>query len=217
MKSETIRTSPFQVLKDLPVLKLAFLSIFLAILVIVGFDVTSSVFTRDVLLADERFFGLLIGMVGVGTLIATIWLLLRKSDSDPWPDVIKGLGLLAVIPLLLSFLGLITQPVIQHGIALLGCLIGGIGNGLLHVQSTTLIQRSTPPQMLGRMGGMFQSTAVAGQIAGIVITPLLIPAVLSMSAYYTISFICLATLVLFLVLQLKINRRTLKIQHELTE
>jgi MFS family permease len=214
LKSDSQKTNPIQVLKQLPILRLAFLSIFLAILVIVGFDVTASVFTRDVLFADERFFGLMIGLVGVGTLIATMWLLFRKKDSDPWPDVVKGLGLLAVIPLILSVSGYIVQPVIRQVFALAGCLIGGIGNGLLNVQITTLLQKSTPPQMLGMMGGMFQSTAVAGQIAGIVITPLLIPAILSMSVYYAVSFVCMATLVVYLVLQLKGGKRTLEIQPE---
>jgi MFS family permease len=214
MKSESKEANPLQVLKQLPVLRLAFLSIFLGILVIVGFDVTSSVFTRDVLFADERFFGLMIGLVGVGTLIATMWLLFRKNDSEPWPDVVKGLGLLAVIPLIMCISGFIVLPVIRQAVALAGCLIGGIGNGLLNVQITTLLQKSTPPQMLGRMGGMFQSTAVAGQIAGIVITPLLIPAILSMSVYYAVSFVCMATLVVYLVLQLKGGKRTLEIQPE---
>jgi MFS family permease len=110
--------------------------------------------------------------------------------------------------------GFIVLPVIRQVVALAGCLIGGIGNGLLNVQITTLLQKSTPPQMLGRMGGMFQSTAVAGQIAGIVITPLLIPAILSMSVYYAVSFVCMATLVVYLVLQLKGGKRTLEIQPE---
>ena len=197
------------VLKKLPELRLAFLSIFLGILIIVGFDVSVSVFIRDFLQADETFMGLSIGLVGVGTLISTIVLLTRKTQNDLWQDIITGLSLLAVIPLMLCISAYIWEPEIARILVLGGCLVGGIGNGFVNVQITTLLQKRTPPEFLGRMGGVFQSTAVAGQLIGIVITPLLLTSMLSMGEYYGISFIFLTLLILYILFTLWKNK-----QHE---
>jgi MFS family permease len=204
------RETIFMVLNRIPGLRLVFLSVFLAILIIVGFDVSVSVFIRDFLLAEESFMGLCIGLVGVGTLIATTLLLTRKTKNDHWRDVVIALSLLAVIPLSLTLCIYLAKPEIGRFLVLGGCLVGGIGNGLFHVQVTTLLQTLTPPEMLGRMGGAFQSSAVAGQLVGIVITPILLAKFLSMGQYYGISFICLVILmfyILFILWQNKQNSR----------
>ena len=200
----------FSVLKRIPGLRLAFMSIFLAILILVGFDVSVSVFIRDFLLADESFMGLSIGLVGVGTLIATMLLLTRKAKNDHWRDVVAGVSLLAIIPLSLTLSIYIGKPEFGRLLVLGGCLVGGIGNGLLNVQVTTLLQTLTPPEMLGRMGGAFQSTAVAGQLVGIVVTPILLAKFLSMGQYYGIAFICLVLLVFYILFNLRQNKRIIE-------
>ncbi len=103
---------------------MAFLSIFLAILILVGFDVSVSVFIRDFLLADESFMGLSIGLVGVGTLIATMLLLTRKTKNDHWRDVVAALALLAVIPLSLTLSIYFEKPEIRPDSG-----VGGMSGG----------------------------------------------------------------------------------------
>jgi MFS family permease len=85
---------------------------------------------------------------------------------------------------------------------LAACLIGGIGNGLVNVQTSTLLQLLAPTEVLGQVGGFFQSTAVAGQLLGAVLTPILVPLLLPMGTYFTLSTLALAALVGYLTVQL---------------
>lgn len=197
-------------IRRIPGLSLVFVSVFLAILIIVGFDVSASVFIRDIVHEKESFMGISIGLVGVGTLIASIHLLTRKSKNDLWRDIILGLSLLAVIPLVICVGYYIGKPEISRILLLAGCLVGGIGNGFVHIQMTTMLQTMTPPEQLGRMGGVFQSTAVAGQLVGIIITPLLLSRLLSMGQYYAISFVCLSFLVIYILFSVKQMKRPLQ-------
>ena len=86
-----------RVLKEVPGLRLLFLCEFLSILVIVGFDVLAPVFIRDVLAGGESLFGLLIGMIGLGSLGAGALLMVRKAKARPWPDTLAGILLLSLI------------------------------------------------------------------------------------------------------------------------
>ncbi len=89
-----------------------------------------------------------------------------------------------------------------------GCLIGGFGNGMLNVQIITLIQLLTPAHLLGRLGGAFQSTAVAGQLAGLLVTPLLVPAVFNYGSYFVVSALAVVLVVIFTAITLGLSRRT---------
>lgn len=188
-------------------LRLVFVSIFFGVLVIVGFDVLASVYIRDYLQRGEQFFGLSIGLVGVGTLIASILVMTRKKQSNLWRDVAVGIGFLALIPLSLSIGVFSGNPAFSRILVLFSCLIGGLGNGLLNVQIVSLLQHLTPQHVLGRISGLFQSTAVAGQLIGIVLTPLLVPIILSISTYFLISAMALSALALTILLQMhKLNK-----------
>lgn len=194
------------VLKSLPSLQMVFISVFLAIAVIIGFDVLASVYIRDVLQGNEQFLGLSIGAIGTGTLLATIWLMARRGQISPWWDLVAGLGMIAVIPLVMVLGGGI-QP-ISYGrlLVLAGCLVGGFGNGMVNVQISTLLQSQTPAGILGRMSGLFQSVVTAGQLIGIVLTPLLVPGLISMQGYFSLSAVGMVLLVVFLVVKLNLNR-----------
>jgi len=191
------------ILRQLPRLRLLFLSIFLGIFVIVGFDVLAAVYFRDVLHESESFFGLAIGLVGVGTLVATLLLMLRKGTPSAWNDLVVGMGLLALIPLVLALVTNLTDLGFARGLVLAVCLVGGVGNGLVNVQVSTLLQTLTPPAVLGQVGGLFQSTAVAGQLLGAVLTPLLVPLLLPVSTYFTLSTLALLSVVAYLIVQLR--------------
>jgi hypothetical protein len=181
-------------------LQLLFVLTFLAISVIVGFDVLAPVFFRDVLEVGEAFFGQSIGLVGLGTLITSVGLMLRKGNGQPWVDVLAGVLLLGIIPLAMAAATLPALHAQARWLVLAASLVGGIGNGLIVVQVGTLLQLLSPAVLLGRMGGIFQSTAVGGQLTGILVTPLLVPGWLSMGAYFGLSSVALLFVILLAVL-----------------
>ena len=183
--------SALQLLRQSADLQRLFVGVFFSIAVIVGFDVLASVFIRDVLGEGESFFGLGIGLVGLGTLLASLWLMVRVRKISPWRDMALGLLLLALIPLTLAVSAQIEAQTTARILMLAGCLLGGFGNGLVHIQSATLLQLSSPAAMLGRAGGMMQSTATAGQLIGVLATPLLVPGLLSMAHFFAAAAVLL--------------------------
>jgi hypothetical protein len=51
---------------------------------------------------------------------------------------------------------------------------------------------------MGRVGGIFQSTAVCGQLVGIVLTPALVPERLSLGAFFALAALALGLTVLWM-------------------
>jgi MFS family permease len=202
------KTSLVSVIFNDPFLRLLFVSTFLAIFIFIGFDVLTPLYTRDILSASEKFFGIMIGLVGIGTVGATITLMLRKGNGDPWRDIILGLLTLGIIPVVMSFGTIIHNTHLTRALIIAGCLIGGFGNGMLNVQTVTLIQLLTPAHLLGRLGGAFQSTAVAGQLAGLLVTPLLVPGLMHYGNYFAASALSVLLVVMFTVITLMLSRRT---------
>ena len=184
------------VLRRSPRLRLLFVTMFLFIVTIMAFDVLAPVFTRDVLAGDEGMFGLLVGLIGVGSLAAGAGLFLRRGTRDPWPELLVALVLLGVIPAALMLASWVPDPTLARGIVIAGCLIGGVGNGILTVHVGTLLQVSSPPALLGRMGGLFQSTIVAGQLVAIFVTPILVPALLPFGLFFAVTTVLIVLLAL---------------------
>ncbi len=187
-------------------LQLVYITGFLSILVLICFDVLSAVYFRDVLQTGEQYMGLVIGLIGVGTLIATVLLMRRKHPADPWRDVIIGIALLGIIPLTFSLGNTISNLAVLRVVVLVACLFGGVGNGFVHVQMITLLQTLAPAGMLGRASGVYQSVMVTGQLIGLVLTPLLVPGVLAMTSFFLVSAGCLAGVILWITVQLNRTR-----------
>ena len=165
-------------------LKLLFGMAFMAILGIVSIDILASIFTRDVLSSGESYFGLLIGMIGFGTLIGAATLMLSKKASRPWRDVIGGFAIMAILPACmaagyhihnLTLIRIVTIPV---------CVVAGFGMGRKLVQDNTLIQTLSPASMLGRVSGLYQSTIIAAQLAGTILTSALVPLLIPVDVYF---------------------------------
>jgi MFS family permease len=198
--SKTIRLG--RVFLSLPQLKMLFFGVFVAIFAIIGFDVLSSVFFRDVLHQGEKAFGFAIGLVGIGSIFATTILMLRKKKVNLWKDLLLGYALLSIIPLALV-IAFQTDDLQNNQIAVLvACLIGGIGNGLVHVQIGTILQLVTPSEILGQVGGWLQTTMVAGQLLGLILTPILVPGLVSMAAFFTGTFLVFVGLLVILLVQI---------------
>ena len=202
------KTNLVSVIFNDPFLRLLFVSTFLAIFIFIGFDVLTPLYTRDILSASEKFYGIMIGLIGIGTVGATIILMLRKGNGDPWRDIILGLLMLGIIPVVMSFGTVIHNIQLTRALIIAGCLIGGFGNGMLNVQIVTLIQLLTPAHLLGRLGGAFQSTAVAGQLAGLLVTPLLVPGLMDYGNYFAASALSVLLVVMFTAITLMLSRRT---------
>jgi len=183
-------------------LKMLFIGLFLSIFVIVGFDVLAAVYFRDTLLENEGFYGLAIGLVGVGSLLSTVILMTKKTSNHAWKDVVAGISLLSTIPLSMAFASTIQNIQTARILVLTFCFIGGIGNGLLHIQASTLLQSFTPSRMLGEGSGLLQSTIIASQLVGTILTPLLVPGLLNMENYFLFAFTSLALVVFMIVVQL---------------
>ena len=200
----------FSTLKASPRLSLLFLLELLAVVIFIGFDVLAPIYIRDVMGGNASLFGSAIGLVGLGSLISTLVLMLRRHPQNPWRDVLAGLVLLGAIPVSMS-LGVFWEggsaviPLIAAG-----CLIGGVGNGLLNIQVATLLQLLSPAELLGRMGGVFQSAIGAGQLAGIMITPLIVPALLSLGEYFLAASLAVIILVLLTAIILMRTRPVLE-------
>ncbi len=179
-------------------LRLLFAAFFLAVVAIMGFDVLSSLYVRDVLQAQEKLFGLLIGLIGLGSLLSAGWLMLRRRQRNPWQDLAWGLLLMSAIPGLMAAGFWAGDPALATGLTVAALLLGGIGNGLVSVQVWTLLQALSPAAVLGRMGGIFQSSIAGAQLTTILLTPLLVPAHLSIGQYFALSGAALILLALTL-------------------
>ncbi|MCB0256994.1 MAG: hypothetical protein KDI55_25020, partial [Anaerolineae bacterium] len=116
-----------------------------------------------------------------------------------WADVVAGLLLLTVLAAAVAIGAWVGNPVVATAVMAAGCLLAGLGMGIMHVQIATLIQLLTPAALLGRAGGMFQSVAVAGQITGILLTPLLVPGWLSVAQFFGLATLALLALVVYIV------------------
>lgn len=181
-------------LRQAPRLHLLFVTLFFGVLVIMGFDVLSALVVRDVLQATEELFGMMIGLVGVGSVLAGLLLMLRKEAKDPWQDLIAGLFFFTLLPAAIAVAAWRGDPTWARMLMAGGAFLGGIGNGLVVIQAGTLLQLLSPPAVLGRMSGLFQSTIAAAQLLTILAMPVLVPAFLSITFFFSLSTLLLALL-----------------------
>ena len=186
--------------RTIPSLKWLFISIFLGITVIMGLDVLSSVYIRDVLAGNEQFYGLMVGMIGVGTFAITLVLMFRRGAANPWKELVIGIFMLAGIPAVMVISDVwIDNNTVARGLVLAGSLLGGVGNGLLVVQMNTLLQTLSPRDLLGRLVGLFEATAVAGQLISVLVIPVLVPGLMTMAVFLGVSSGLLFMLGLFIL------------------
>lgn len=116
----------------------------------------------------ETGFGLLSASFGVAMVAASLWLVRAAESRSPvWVLLagwfFTGLGLLLTA----------AAPVLFAAIAMQ--LIAGLGNGVANVGEETLLQKSVPGEVLGRVGGTLSSAAFFGSTAGYLAGSLLNP------------------------------------------
>lgn len=120
-----------------------------------GIDNVALVFlSREVLGAGALGFGVVAAAFGIGMLVASIALSSGRRRS-PRMLFIGGWTLTAAGTFLTGI-----APVLWFAVA--AQAIGGLGNGADNVASDTLIQRSVPREMLGRVFGVTSTAAFVG-------------------------------------------------------
>ncbi len=129
-----------------------------------------AIFVRDTLHASARSFGIVSGMVGVGMLVGTqlVRQLARQWSNDAL--VLSGLAGIGGAVLLLG-----AVPHIAATIA--ATFLIGFAFAAIIVPAQTLIQRETPPDMLGRVGSTNASIVFLGQILGLAASGVLAEAI----------------------------------------
>ncbi|MGH9144531.1 MAG: MFS transporter [Vicinamibacterales bacterium] len=125
-----------------------------------------SLYVRDTLHASAGLFGYVSGMVGVGLLVGTqIVRQIAKKASDTGL-VLCGLAGIGAGVLLLG--------AVPHIAATLAATFTiGFAFAAIMVPASTLIQRETPPDMLGRVGSTNASVVFLGQILGLAVSGVL--------------------------------------------
>lgn len=188
-------------------IKLLFGMTFMAIMGIVCIDILASIFTRDVLSSGESYFGLLIGMIGLGTLVGAATLMLNKKASHPWRDVISGFALVAVLPASMAVGYHVNDLELIRILVIPICIIAGFGMGRKLVQDNTLIQTLSPAAMLGRVSGLYQSTIISAQLIGTILTSAVVPRLIAVDAYFAlVALLIMAVSIFGLLFYLRIKR-----------
>jgi MFS transporter, DHA3 family, macrolide efflux protein len=125
-----------------------------------------SLYVRDTLHASAGLFGYVSGMVGVGLLVGTqVVRQIAKKVSD------TGLVLWGLVGIGAGVLLLGAVPHIAATLAATFTI--GFAFAAIMVPASTLIQRETPPDMLGRVGSTNASVVFLGQILGLAVSGVL--------------------------------------------
>jgi MFS family permease len=165
-------------------------------LVLMAFDVALAVYVRDILQTGIAYKGVIGLAVGAGTIAGSSLFLFLKGERNLWQDVIAGFLLITALPGAMA-LGAVAGPAAGRIILPVGCLLGGIGLGVVNVQAGTLFLRLCPPEWLGRVSGVFDSIGVTGRLVAMIATPLLVPAVVSFGGYFGAATVLLLVAVAF--------------------
>jgi MFS family permease len=122
-----------------------------------------AIHVRDTLHASARLFGFVSGMVGVGLLVGTqiVRVLARRAKDD-----ILVLSGLAGIGAGVFILGAVPLAVVT----LAAAFIIGFAFSAIMVPAQTLLQRETPPAMIGRVSSTNISVAFFAQILGLALS-----------------------------------------------
>ena len=127
-----------------------------------------SIYVRDTLHADSGLFGYVSGMVGVGLLVGTQMIreIARRQAASDTGLVLWGLVGIGAGVLLLG--------AVPHIVATFAATFTiGFAFAAIMVPASTLIQRETPPDMLGRVGSTNASVVFLGQILGLAVSGVL--------------------------------------------
>lgn len=165
-------------------------------LVLMAFDVAMAVYVRDILQSTIAFKGVLGFAVGGGMIAGSSIFMFLKGERNLWRDVILGFLLVTTLSVALA-LGEYAGPQAARVILLVAGVLGGVGMGVINVQAGVLFIKLCPQAMLGRIGGIFDSVSMTGRLLGMVLTPILVPSVVSFGGYFGTASVLLLVAIAF--------------------
>ena len=146
-------------------------------------DVLGVSFTTDVLDRPETDAGVVIGALGVGSLIGAVMAASTGRRRRLSPVITVG----AVVEGL-CFAAVAAFAVVAPVLAML--VVSGIGGAIMLVSGRTLLQRSTDDRVLARVFAVQESTTLVGTAVGAVVAPLLINLVSARYAFVPLGIGC---------------------------
>ena len=125
-----------------------------------------AIYVRDNLHASTRTFGVASAMIGIGLLVGVNLLnVLAKRTRE---SMLVYLGLSGIA------LGTLLMAAVPHvAAAIADCFLVGFAASGIIVPSQTIIQKETPPALMGRVGSTVMSTIFTAQVGGLVLSGIL--------------------------------------------
>lgn len=182
-------------------------------LVLMAYDVAIAVYVRDILQATIAFKGLIGFSVGGGMIAGSSLFLFLKGERNLWRDVIIGFLLVTALPVAFA-VGEAAGPGAARLLMLGAGVLGGLGMGVINVQAGVLFIKLCPQGMLGRIGGIFDSVTVIGRLVGMLLTPILVPHVVSFGGYFGTASVLLVVAIAFTAVALRRLKGTQTETHE---
>ena len=128
----------------------------LAVFSVGMFDAVAGIFIRENFGTDPRTLGLVVGVVGLGTALSALWMGNRGSRySRPGLTAVGVLWMGLSLALLVA-VSVYGGPLAVPGAAFFAAALGA-GVTFVSIPSLTTLQVETPPALMGRVGGAFDS------------------------------------------------------------
>ena len=125
-----------------------------------------AVYVRDTLRLSTQTFAFASGSIGAGLLVGISALNALAKNASEKVLVYCGLAGIGLSTLLLALF--------PHVVLLfVGCILIGVAAGAIIVPAQTLVQRETPPALMGRVGSSMMSAIFGAQVAGLVLSGVL--------------------------------------------
>ena len=131
-----------------------------ALVAIGAFDALAAIYVRDVLAAESKVFGLIVSLIGAGSIVGS---LVIGRYGQRWSRVllvVLGIGTIGAGVALLALTNITV-------VALLTSFFLGIGAGIVFVPAQTLIQEETPQALLGRVSSTSWAVLTVAQLVGV--------------------------------------------------
>ena len=173
-------------------------SLVAAILAVGAFDALISVYIRDVLSSDERLFGALVSLVGVGTILGSLFI--AKFGGRYSKVNLVALGIFAM------GLSVLIMAALSKVAVVVACsLLLGLGVAYVLVPSQTLIQEETPHEMLGRVTSTSMSLMTVAQLFSFLVAGAIAGSIGIRNLYYVVALMLVLT-ALFGYVYARVNR-----------
>jgi MFS transporter, DHA3 family, macrolide efflux protein len=125
------------------------------------FGALLSVYVRDILLMKEKTFGFLNTLIGIGMIGGAYLVRKFASRSTPQHLVIYGVGGMGLAVFTTALFG-------RFDTAAIGMLALGFFVAFIFITAQTLLQKETPPEMLGRVTSTMMSLLAVAQVVALV-------------------------------------------------